>query len=49
MGKSLEKCHIGMFDVSECEQVVDLATQYNQQANIRGIKWTEQSAEDLKE
>ena len=30
MGKSLEKCHIGMFDVSECEQVVDLVTQYNQ-------------------
>ena len=32
MGKSLEKCHIGMFDVSECEQVVDLVTQYNQNA-----------------
>ena len=33
MGKSLEKCHIGMFDVSECEQVVDLVTQYNQRRN----------------
>ena len=35
MGKSLEKCHIGMFDVSECEQVVDLVTQYNQRLRKR--------------
>ena len=34
MGKSLEKCHIGMFDVSECEQFVALVTQYNQRLEL---------------